>query len=215
MRQHFPVFFVREMRMPLGRTCAAAVGLIGAILAAPQVAPAQPFADEHIRGTVESFDGQEQLMLRDERGFLDDVAIGHDTRITPRGTRLVPGMRIAITGYNGGRWFDAVSIQVLQSSPSSTLPSYAAPAPAPAETLPPPADVAIPPYSDPGPVQSDLTQRGEPVILRATWVPYPVAIDAYPFSAYPPRGTGSPPSSGSPPRRNPRMRGVSQPAPGH
>jgi hypothetical protein len=201
------------MRMPLGRTCAAAAGLIGAILAAPQVAPAQPFADEHIRGTVESFDGQEQLTLRDERGFLDDVAIGHDTRIAPRGTRLVPGMRIAITGYDGGKWFDAVSIQVLQSSLSSILPSYAAPAPA--ETLPPPADVATPAYAEPSPVQSDLTQRGEPIVLRAPWAPYPVAIDAYPISAYPPAGTGSPRSSGSPPRRDPRTRGASRPAPSH
>jgi hypothetical protein len=199
--------------MLLGRTCAAAAGLIGAILAAPQVAPAQPFADEHIRGTVESFDGQEQLTLRDERGFLDDVAIGHDTRITPRGTRLVPGMRIAITGYNGGKWFDAVSIQVLQNSPSSTLPSYAVPAPA--EALPPPSDVATPAYADPGPVQRDLTQRGEPIVLRATWAPYPVAIDAYPTSTYPSAGSASPPSSGSPPRRDPRMRGVSPPARSH
>jgi hypothetical protein len=200
--------------MPLGRRCTAAAGLIaGALLAAPQVAPAQPFADEHLRGTVESFDGQEQLMLRDERGFLDDVAIGHDTRITPRGTRLVPGMRIAITGYNGGKWFDAVSVQVLSNSPSSTLPSYAAPAPA--EPAPPSPEVSTPAYADPGPVQGDVTQRGEPIILRATWAPYPVAIDAYPTSAYPSGVGGFPPSSESPPRRNPRTRGVSRTARNH
>lgn len=198
--------------MPQRRTWAAAAGLIGAILAAPQVAPAQPFADEHIRGTVESFDGQERLTLRDERGFQDDVAIGHDTRILPRGTRLAAGMRIAITGYNGGKWFDAVSIQVLQSEAASTLPSYAAPAAA--EAAPPPADVAASAHPDPGEAQSDLAQRGEPIILRATWAPYPVAVDA-PYSAYPPMGTGLPPSSGSGPRRNPRSRGVSPLAPGH
>lgn len=198
--------------MPLGRTYGAAAALIGAILGAPQVASAQPFADEHIRGTVESFDGQERLTLRDERGFLDDVAIGPDTRIAPRGTRLGPGMRIAITGYNGGKWFDAVSIQVLQPSPSSTLPSYAAPPPA--EAPPPAADVATPAHAESNPAQSDLAQRGEPVILRATWAPYPVAIDAYQSSAYP-MGTGSPPSSGSSPRRDSRTRGASRSGPGH
>jgi hypothetical protein len=198
--------------MPQGRTWAAGVGLIGAILAAPQVAPAQPFADERIRGTVESLDGHERLTLRDERGFQDDIAIGHDTRIVPRGTRLAPGMRIAITGYNGGKWFDAVSIQVLQGEVASGLPSYAAPAPA--EAAPPPADVGAAAHPDPGEAPSDLAQRGEPIILRATWAPYPLAVDA-PYSAYPPMGTGSLPSSGSGSRRNPRTRRVSPPAPGH
>ena len=161
--------------MTLERMCAAAGLIAGTMLALPRDASAQPFADEHIRGTVESFDGQEQLALRDERGYLDDVAIGHDTRITPRGTRLVPGMRIAITGYNGGRWFDAVSIQVLDTPPSSTTPSYAAPAPV--DAVPPSSDVGTPAYAEPSTVQRDDTPRGEPIILRATWAPYPVAID--------------------------------------
>jgi hypothetical protein len=158
---------------------------------------------------IDTFDGQERLTLRDERGFQDEVAIGPDTRIVPRGTRLVPGMRIAITGYNGGNWFDAISIQVLQSSRSSGLPSYAGRAAA--EAAPPPADPAVPTYADPEAAQSDLTQRGEPIILRATWAPYPVAIDD-PSSAYLPAGANSLPFSGAQPKRTRRAHRVASPS---
>lgn len=202
----------------MGRTWVAAGLIAGAILVAPQIAPAQPFADEHIRGTIESFDGQERLMLRDERGFLDDVAVGFETRIAPRGARLAPGARVAITGYNGGRWFDAVAIQVLQDASSSGIPSYAAPGVADAPS--PPPDIAPPASVDPGPSESDVPQRAEPIILRATWAPYPVVVNAYPNSiypnsVYPPSGTTSPRSSGSVPRRDPRSQGAPRPTYGH
>lgn len=136
----------------------------------PLAAAAQPFADEHIRGTISSYernDGEVRLSLRDDRGFIDEVQLGNDTRVSPSGTQLASGMRVAITGYNGGKWFDAVSIEVTgrDEAAAPQEPSYARPDPmggyansAPAYAYPPP-----PPGYYPYPV------------------PYPVPVYAYPY----------------------------------
>lgn len=139
-------------------TCMAAVTI-------PLSATAQPFSDEHVQGVVISFDGQERLTLRDDRGYVDDVSLGYETRISPEGTRIVPGMRLALTGYNGGKWFDATAIQVLAggSAPPSDTPSYAQPS----EAYDAPYGYAAPVYAYPVPVYA-----------------YPVPVYAYPAPAY-------------------------------
>jgi hypothetical protein len=139
----------------------------------PIAAAAQPFADEHIRGTISSYernDGEVRISLRDDRGFVDEVQLGADTRVSPSGTQLAPGMRVAITGYNGGKWFDAVAVEVTgrDEAAAPQQPSYARPDPmggyassAPAYAYPPP-----------------------PPAYYAYPVPYPVPVYAYPYPAY-------------------------------
>lgn len=174
------------------RLHAVAAALAGAtVLAVPIAVAAQPFANEHIRGTIRSYDvsnEEQRLVLRDDRGFIDDVQLGHETRIAPSGIRLAPGMRVAITGYNGGKWFDAVSIEVIgrdeaaaPSEPSYARPDtvanqYAAPAPAYSPAYPP----AYPAYAYSYPVYYPY-----PVYVNAYPAYYPYPVYAYPYRAYP------------------------------
>jgi hypothetical protein len=155
------------MTMQLGTRARLALAALtcAATLTVPLSATAQPFSDEHVQGTVQTFDGQERLTLRDDRGFLDEVSLGDQTRITPAGTHLTSGMRIAITGYNGGKWLDATAIEVLGGEPSSEndTPSYATRADgAPSYVYPYPPAYA---YAAPYPV----------------YYPYPVYGYGYPY----------------------------------
>jgi hypothetical protein len=159
------------MTMQLATRARLALGALACatLLAAPLAATAQPFPDEHVQGVVQNFDGQERLSLRDDRGFVDDVALGDQTRITPEGTRLTVGMRVAITGYNGGKWFDATKIEVLASGPAappSDTPSYGHDEGAPSYPYPYPQA-----YAYPYPVYA---------------YPYPYPVYGYPYPYYGP-----------------------------
>jgi hypothetical protein len=157
--------------MGLGTRARRTLGALTCIVAVtvPLSATAQPFSDEHVQGVVVSFDGQERLTLRDDRGYIDDVSLGDETRITPEGTRIVPGMRLALTGYNGGRWFDATAIRVLGGGPRpSDTPSYAQPS----EAQPPSTPSYVAPYPQ------------DPYAYAAPVYAYPVPIYAYPAPVY-------------------------------
>jgi hypothetical protein len=102
--------------------------LLIAALVAPVAAQAQPsyaHRDESIRGRISSFDGHYQLMLKDERGFVDRVALREGTIIQPTGLRLSRGMSVTIRGHNDGASFTAFEIDVPNNSASAYGPGYA------------------------------------------------------------------------------------------
>ena len=66
--------------------------------------------DQQIRGRIASFDGGYNLTVRDERGFVDNVALHPGTIINPTGLTLAPGMTVSILGYNAGGAFAANEI---------------------------------------------------------------------------------------------------------
>jgi hypothetical protein len=94
----------------------AALILAAPIAAASQDMPtyAQPAnagpQDEQIRGRVIAFDGAYTLTVRDERGFVDNVALHQGTIINPTGLTLAPGMIVSVLGYNRGSSFSANEI---------------------------------------------------------------------------------------------------------
>lgn len=107
------------MRYPV-KSLAAALVLAAAALplgafaqqapAAPPAGPAAPSyarpsygSDEEIvRGRISAFDGGYNLEVRDDRGFIDRVALHQGTIINPTGIRLQPGMSVTIYGVNRG-----------------------------------------------------------------------------------------------------------------
>jgi len=96
----------------------ATAALAMPVLAMPVLASAQPSTDqaappsyarptyssdeETVRGRIVSFDGGYNLQIRDDRGFIDNVALKNGTIINPTGIRLVPGMSVTIYGVNRG-----------------------------------------------------------------------------------------------------------------
>ena len=87
-------------------------------LLAPLAAVAQDvpsYADaqqgvERIQGRIASFDGQYDLRVRDERGFIDRVHIHPGTIINPTGITLAPGMVVSVIGENDGDYFSGDEI---------------------------------------------------------------------------------------------------------
>jgi hypothetical protein len=80
--------------------------------AAPYAASAQSYAnndggDAQIRGRVLNFDGGYNLQVRDDQGYVDNVALHQGTIINPTGITLAPGMVVSVLGYNAGSTFDA------------------------------------------------------------------------------------------------------------
>jgi hypothetical protein len=78
---------------------------------APQALPsyAAP-GDVTIRGVVRSIDGQYSITVRDEKGYLDHVALHEGTIINPRGLTLAPGQSVTILGQPSGNTFAANEI---------------------------------------------------------------------------------------------------------
>ena len=90
----------------------SAAALVSPALAIAQTSPDQPLPNETIKGTIVSWTSDETLWLSDDRGYNDAVSVGEQTAIAPGRSALVPGARVTIRGYNGGRWFDALQINV-------------------------------------------------------------------------------------------------------
>jgi opacity protein-like surface antigen len=91
--------------------------LIVAALAAPlaaQAADAPSYAtatsDETVHGQITSINGKYGMTVRDNRGFLDNVALHQGTIINPTGYELQPGMRVTIVGHADGSTFAANEI---------------------------------------------------------------------------------------------------------
>jgi hypothetical protein len=115
---------------------ALTVGTIAAVLATGVVAipqraaaqgvpsygrPATPSGEETIRGTIAAIQGPFAIVVRDDRGFLDSVALRQGTIINPRGLRLAVGMTVTIAGFNAGASFSAIEIDAPydESGPSN------------------------------------------------------------------------------------------------
>jgi hypothetical protein len=91
---------------------------LGALLAAGIPAPSQAETpsyarpgyasdEETIHGRIASFNGEYDMQVRDDRGFVDHVRLHTGTVINPTGLTLVPGMSVTILGYNRGSSFEA------------------------------------------------------------------------------------------------------------
>jgi hypothetical protein len=83
----------------------------------PQELPtyARPVANanapaEIIHGRIASVNGAFRIVVADDRGFNDDVALGHGTIIYPTGLTLAVGMTVTIHGYNAGNSFAAQEV---------------------------------------------------------------------------------------------------------
>jgi hypothetical protein len=88
-------------RLPHLRRIAAA--LLTLAFVAPTAALAQ--SDDgivQIQGRVSTFDGAFGLVVRDDKGYLDNVALHPGTIINPVGLTLAPGMVVSVIGYNDG-----------------------------------------------------------------------------------------------------------------
>jgi hypothetical protein len=65
---------------------------------------------ETIHGVIEAIEGAYRILVRDDRGFVDDVTLRQGTIINPRGLRLRVGMSVTISGFASGSTFSAVEI---------------------------------------------------------------------------------------------------------
>jgi hypothetical protein len=124
--------------------CTAAA-LVSPALAIAQTSPDQPLPNETIKGTIVSWTSDETLWLSDDRGYNDAVSVGEQTAIAPGRSALVPGARVTIRGYNGGRWFDALQINVTGAG-TAVAPAQAPPAASQLASDPPPAYAPYPAY---------------------------------------------------------------------
>jgi hypothetical protein len=66
--------------------------------------------NETIHGVIEAIEGRYRILVRDDRGFVDDVTLRQGTIINPRGLRLRAGMSVTISGYASGSTFAALEI---------------------------------------------------------------------------------------------------------
>jgi len=73
---------------------------------------------ETIHGTIASVNGSE-LTLRDDRGFVDRVAIHAHVAMHPADLQLAPDESVTIVGHADGRVFIADEIALTQSGPAA------------------------------------------------------------------------------------------------
>ena len=93
-----------------------------AMAAAPIGAPAQSGV-ETIHGQIASIDDADALQVNDDRGFVDSVRLQPGAVINPKGTRLVPGMTVTISGVNRGSVFGANQIDIAGGTVSQVPPA--------------------------------------------------------------------------------------------
>jgi hypothetical protein len=99
--------------------------------AAAETTPPYATTDEAIHGSVSSINGR-ALSLRDERGFVDNVALHAGTIITPTGIELEPGQAITVHGHADGGVFradeiDAYAVSYAQPYAADPYVAYADP----------------------------------------------------------------------------------------
>ncbi len=78
---------------------------------------------ETIHGVIEAIQGPYRILIRDDRGFVDDVTLRQGTVINPRGLRLAVGMSVTIYGLAAGSTFSALEIDTpydYDTSPSGS-----------------------------------------------------------------------------------------------
>jgi hypothetical protein len=69
-----------------------------------------PSGDQQIRGRITAITGKYSLLVRDSRGYIDQIALHQGTIINPTGLTLQPGMQVTISGFNAGSTFAANQI---------------------------------------------------------------------------------------------------------
>jgi hypothetical protein len=79
--------------------------------------------EDAIHGRILSFHGAYDVDVRDDRGFVDHIALRQGTIINPIGLRLTPGMSVTILGYNRGSTFQANEIDTPYMA-ENTMPLY-------------------------------------------------------------------------------------------
>ena len=97
--------------------------------------PSAPSGEETIRGRIDAIPGKYQVEVRDDRGYIDNVALHDGTIINPTGITLAPGMRVTIYGTARGHEFVANQIDTpyhqsyAYAYPVYPYPYYAYPGP--------------------------------------------------------------------------------------
>jgi hypothetical protein len=78
--------------------------------------PSYASDEETVHGRISSFDGQYNVQLRDDRGFVDHLRLKPGTVINPTGLRLAVGMSVTAMGYSRGNVFDVNEINTPYAS---------------------------------------------------------------------------------------------------
>jgi hypothetical protein len=86
--------------------------------------PAPSTGEETIHGTIAAIQGPFAIVVRDDRGFLDSVALRQGTIVNPRGLRLAVGMTVTIVGFNAGSSFSAIEIDAPYADDTSGASNY-------------------------------------------------------------------------------------------
>ena len=95
----------------------------------PPPSYARPAADappETIHGRIAAFDGEQNIQVNDDRGFVANVRVRRSTIVQPNGMHLASGMRVTIVGVNRGSVLAANEIDVLVDRPQQQPPVRAA-----------------------------------------------------------------------------------------
>jgi hypothetical protein len=96
---------------------------------------ARPSDDAVISGRISAITGKYDIEVRDDRGYIDHVALHDGTIINPTGLQLAVGMSVRILGYNRGEVFAANEID----TPYASYPGYVVAPAYPAYPYPYPA----------------------------------------------------------------------------
>ncbi len=102
----------------------AAVPERAAAQGVPSFSRPAPSGQETIHGRIEAIQGPFAIVVRDDRGFLDSVALRQGTIINPRGLRLAVGMTVTIVGFNAGASFSAIEIDAPYGYDESGASNY-------------------------------------------------------------------------------------------
>jgi hypothetical protein len=69
--------------------------------------PSYASGEEEIHGRISQITGKYQISVRDDRGFIDNVALHDGTVINPRGLTLQSGQAVSVLGHAAGNTFVA------------------------------------------------------------------------------------------------------------
>ncbi len=87
-----------------------ALALFPSLAGAQPPSYAQNSTEEVIRGRIAAMPGTYDMVVRDDRGFDDNVRLHQGTIINPTGLTLAVGMTVRVYGYNEGKYFSANEI---------------------------------------------------------------------------------------------------------
>lgn len=114
------------LRMKLFRylSIGASLALCSATAAHAAPLPSYATSEESIKGTISSVPSKYKILVRDDRGYVDDVTLHDGTVINPTGLTLAPGQTVTILGRNAGSTFRANQIDTPYSERSGITYAY-------------------------------------------------------------------------------------------